>query len=209
MVGDLNHLSAMLGHQGSSSSFPSPWTKVTKEHLTNHSGAHNLKNCEIELRTADELQNNYVENVAKNPDELRKGGKKCGSVIGETLFPLTLGIFTQVVPPFLHIFMGLFKYLEEQFMKEIEAIDKVTVDPKERESLIQSIDNENEKLTTCNNLSKEWIELKQISEKFASPTTPSVDCKSLVCVGKSCNYIACDSDYCKKKDLRMHSECEG
>ena len=66
-------------------------------------------------------------------------------------------------------------------MKEVEAIDNVTINPNERERLIESIDSENEKLTRCNNLSKEWIELKQISEQFASPTTPSVDCKSLVC----------------------------
>ena len=66
-------------------------------------------------------------------------------------------------------------------MKEVEAIDNVTINPNERERLIESIDSENENLTRCNNLSKEWIELKQISEQFASPTTPSVDCKSLVC----------------------------
>ena len=56
-------------------------------------------------------------------------------------------------------------------MKEVEAIDNVTINPNERERLIESIDSGNEKLTRCNNL----------SEQFASPTTPSVDCKSLVC----------------------------
>ena len=75
------------------------------------------------MRT-DELQNNYIQNVAKNPDNP---------------FPPFMGIFTQVGPPFLHIFMGLFKYLEEQLMKEVEAIDNVTIDSKERARLIQSI----------------------------------------------------------------------
>ena len=66
-----------------------------------------------------------------------------------------------------------------------------------------------ESINRCNNPSNEWIELKQISEQFASPTTPSVDCKSLVYVGNSHNFIACDSVSCKLTDYWMHSEWEG
>ena len=54
----------------------------------------------------------------------------------------------QVVLPFLHIFMGLFKYIEEKYFKELEVNVKVSIGRKEIDKLVEKIDLENEKLSS-------------------------------------------------------------
>ena len=54
----------------------------------------------------------------------------------------------QVVLPFLHIFIGLFKYIEEKYFKEVEVIVKVSINRKEIDKLVEKIDLENEKLSS-------------------------------------------------------------
>ena len=43
----------------------------------------------------------------------------------------------QVVLPFLHIFIGLFKYIEEKYFKEVEVIVKVSIGRKEIDKLVE------------------------------------------------------------------------
>ena len=54
----------------------------------------------------------------------------------------------QVVLPFLHIFIGLFEYIEEKYFKEVEVIVKVSINRKEIDKLVEKIDLENEKLSS-------------------------------------------------------------
>ena len=56
----------------------------------------------------------------------------------------------QVVLHFLHIFMGLFKYIEEKYFKELEVNVKVSIGRKEIDKLVEKKNLENEKLSKCN-----------------------------------------------------------
>ncbi len=74
LVGDLNHISGMIGHQGSSASYPSAFTNVTLEHMAYHPFPHNLESCYVDDRDIATMKIDHALNCVKYPDEARRGG---------------------------------------------------------------------------------------------------------------------------------------
>ena len=112
----------MLGHQGSSAAYPIPFSYVTLDHLRDahaDGSAHNRDNCAFEERSAEDLDSDYIENVANTTGPQRKTGKDSRSIIGASLFPLQQGVMHQVVVPFLHVFTGAFCILEKKIFLEV------------------------------------------------------------------------------------------
>ncbi|XP_066911411.1 uncharacterized protein, partial [Clytia hemisphaerica] len=107
--GDFHFQDDCLGHQGSSSTFPSAKWDVTLAHLREHGGKpHSPLHCkEISLREIDDLDAFYAGNLLDDraKGDLRKLGRFHASVCNHRIFPiLTL---RNVVPPVLHIMLGI------------------------------------------------------------------------------------------------------
>ena len=98
--GDFHFTDDMLGHQGSASTFPSSLDLVTLEHLRNHGGnPHTPLTCNVELRTVDDYQLNYNENLCDDRcnGNMKENGNYHNSVVEQMLFPIKDLKF--VVPP--------------------------------------------------------------------------------------------------------------
>ena len=111
LVGDFHFLDDMLGHQGSSATWPSSLDKVRLSHLqADHKGnehPHTPLSCPIEERNIQDYVRNYNENLVddRNDNDMRKHGPDHFSVIAPMLFPLKS--LKQLVPPGLHIMLGV------------------------------------------------------------------------------------------------------
>ena len=98
----------MHGHGGSASTYPSSADFAALKHLREHPPSkHSIKACQIPLRNVKWYLTYYVEN---NLDIRREGSlsdnaKHHYSVIDKMLFPIA--DLDQVVPPVLHIYLGI------------------------------------------------------------------------------------------------------
>ena len=108
---DLCALNNILGKQNHSATYPDAWTDVTKTHLSYESHKntpHTPVTCKnvnfVSLEELEKLFTNHAVNTGKTSG-MNKTGKEFGSVINQNLLPLS-DIF-RVVPPLLHIIMGL------------------------------------------------------------------------------------------------------
>ncbi len=91
--GDFAHISAMMGHQGAMSKYPSIFTLTTQDHLQNYHKENPLEphnnenpNCKFPFQDFSSFQLNYIK--ASTNSEKRKTGKQNFNVIGPALFPL-------------------------------------------------------------------------------------------------------------------------
>lgn len=192
--GDFNHLSMMLGHQGSMSTYPSMFTKVENTHLQqyhkiNITIPHNHSNpeCNADFRTKDELLEDYMEASANNPSEMRKRGKESHSIIGPPLLPLKFELEEHIAIPALHIVSGGFCYMEKKFITECSNLDQQT--PVQQESL------ENIKL----NMDRLQDELNNLFEKQTEYSSNWIDNKDnldLLETGNINNKEPCDAQVC-------------
>ena len=122
--GDYAYISACLGHQGASSTYPCSRDLVTLEHLRqNHQDGspHTPNHCSIPLRTSENYLENYNENLARGKSELNKHGKDHMSVIGRQAFPILS--LNNVVPAILHIKLGVVLRLFEMMIAACREID--------------------------------------------------------------------------------------
>ena len=123
--GDFHFIDDMLGHQGSGSTFPSSIDLVTLDHLWNHGGhPHTPETCSVELRSVDDYQLNYNENLCDDRchGNMRENGKHHNSVIEKMLFCIKDLRF--VVPPVLHILLGITLYLYNVLLGYCQQLDK-------------------------------------------------------------------------------------
>ena len=122
--GDYHYLDDNMGHQGSSASYPSALDKVELSHLQNHGGKpHTPETCPVEPRDIDDYVYNYNEFLAdtRNPNDRRQNGKFHCSVVGPMMFPLNSLI--QVVPPSLHVLLGVTLVLYNLLQDACRKID--------------------------------------------------------------------------------------
>ena len=87
LLGDYMFLCAMLGHQGSSSSFPclrdyTPSSHLRKAHLDGSPHTPDNPSCRFERRTLESFDLDYSQNLLdkRNGGDMRKNGKYHGSV---------------------------------------------------------------------------------------------------------------------------------
>ena len=123
--GDFHFLDDVLGHQGSAATYPSSTDLVTLEHLRNHAGKpHNPENCQIDLRTIEHYHLSYNENLCddRNGGNTRENGKHHFSVVDKMLFPLQN--LACVVPPVLHILLGITLLLFNLLLQSCQELDE-------------------------------------------------------------------------------------
>ena len=163
--GDFKFLDAVLGHQGSSATYPSPKDDCTIGHLQKHGKrAHTPKDCpDILVRSTNELFELYNENLADSnegdddfevfessadgleeeslsgdsdddetddqvvkkrslKDTLNSNGKKHGSIVAPSM--LRAIDLDNVVPPVLHITLGIVLRLFNKLLALCRSLDK-------------------------------------------------------------------------------------
>ena len=107
--GDFHFQDDCLGHQGSSSTFPSTKWDVPSNHLKEHHGKpHSPLHCkDISPREIEQLTASYAGNLSDDRAGglLRKTGKFHSSVCNLMIFPIKT--VENVVPPVLHIMLGI------------------------------------------------------------------------------------------------------
>ena len=98
--GDYHFLDDNMGHQSSSTTYPSSLDKVTLYHLQHHGGLgpHIPLNCQVEARSVKDYLENYSENLAdhRHNNNMHENGKYQNSVVGQVIFPVR--DLNQVVP---------------------------------------------------------------------------------------------------------------
>ena len=108
--GDFKFLDGVLGHMGSSATYPSSKDYVSKDHLQSHGGSpHTPDHCDIPIRNVQELEGCFNENLSDNrgsgdfhPDlNLNKTERHHSSVSRRNL------CLENIIPPVLHITLGI------------------------------------------------------------------------------------------------------
>ena len=112
LVGDYAFLCAMLGHQGSASSFPclrdyTPSSHLRKEHKDGSPHTPDNPGCRFPRRDLQSFDLDYAKNLLeiRNGGNLRKNGKYHGSVCGRRL--IHLRSLSDVAVAGLHILLTL------------------------------------------------------------------------------------------------------
>ena len=112
LLGDYMFLCAMLGHQGSSSSFPclrdyTPSSHLRKAHLDGSPHTPDNPSCRFERRTLESFDLDYSKNLLdkRNGGDMRKNGKYHGSVCSRRLIHLTS--LMDVAVAGLHVLLAL------------------------------------------------------------------------------------------------------
>lgn len=112
-IGDMKAQSLMMGHQGQAATYPCLYCMVEKSDLSNVTALHHPN----ETRFPSRSLNDYLEDVIMNHNEIvdepgnlelnaRKVGKNHGSITGHPI--INLKEISQLVPPFMHIMLGVF-----------------------------------------------------------------------------------------------------
>ena len=121
--GDLKFLHHRLGHQGSSSSYPSHKDLLSINHLQDHwDSPHTPDHCNFELCDANHYAQCYNENLCEDRQcrDLQKTGKFHFSVISR-MFPITY--LDNVVPAIPNINLGIVLRLYEILLYFIQNLD--------------------------------------------------------------------------------------
>ena len=236
--GDYHFIDGMLGHGGSSSSFPSSADFVSLNHLRNHGGQkHSIASCKIDLRTVKWYQTYYSENCfdLRNKGAMNENAKFHFSVIEKMLFPIH--DLDNVVPAVLHIFLGITLRLFNKVESELIKLDGKckTVDEINTRAMLQGQLSEKEKefqdlQSKLRKTSEKLIELENTMSRFqavasgnlkenteiakASYCSPKVN-RNKIC---QCNSILCviteyDQDpisaVCIECKHEYHTFCDG
>ena len=212
--GDLNFLSACLGHQGQASSYPSHLDLVELAHLRNHAGKpHTQKDCEnfCKERTITDYGVQLAENLCDDRQGgiNRKTGKEHNSIIDAMLFPLKS--LDDVVPPILHIFLGgtlrLWEFAEEfAIEQDTKTKRKQNKDTKVQKKNYNELMKKKADIETCiSSFSSEIVDIKNFYERLESlekdPKRKDIDTLSLTVStnhkkGKEVLRSECSSDKC-------------
>ena len=123
---DYHFLDDNMGHQGSSSTYPSSLDKVTLYHLQHHGGLgpHIPLNCQVEARSLKDYLENYNENLAddRQNNNMHENGKYHHSGVGLMIFPLC--DLHQLVPASFHIMLGIVLLIYNLLLEECKRIDE-------------------------------------------------------------------------------------
>ena len=120
--GDFKMLDLIMGHQ-TSATYPSIKDLVSSSHLKMHGGTpHTPENCKIKLREISDFMENFAANVVDDRvGTVNTKGKHHFSIVGTPLIPITS--LSNVVPPVLHITLGIVLKLFEMILSEVRKLD--------------------------------------------------------------------------------------
>ena len=121
--GDMKQAFEFLGLGGQCSTFPSRYSLENLEHLKNdhcNGQPHGPNYCQTaELRTMENIEEQYYKNKLKNPTDLRVNAKHFQSVISKPLIPLKSTLMS--VPNILHYKLALVMEGHTQIVKILRA----------------------------------------------------------------------------------------
>ena len=133
LSGDFKFLDCVLGHMGSSATFPSVKDYVSKDHLKGHGGMpHTPVHCNLTLRSVLEMEDHYNANLSDdrsghNQDlNLNKTGRLHASIARRNLFSFLP--LDHVVPPVLHITLGIVLRLFNILISKCRSLDGMKLD---------------------------------------------------------------------------------
>ena len=202
-------MDSCLGHQGSSATYPSSKWDVHKDHLRNHGGRpHNPQNCiGIVKRSVDEVEALYNENLCEDrqTNDTRKTGKFHGNFFHRFVFPIKSLDF--VVPPILHIMLGivlkLFNLLLER-CREIDSSEGYAAQCEEAKEQKALYDRESEKLRDlekkCRTLGCDYVDLYNFKERLEAALSGNFE---------EIDAIASASDSHSKRRVKKVESCTG
>ena len=135
---------------------------------THGSTPHTPENCKIELREISDFMENFVANVVDDRvGTVNTKGKHHFSIIGTPLIPITS--LSNVVPPVLHITLGIVLKLFEMILSEVRKLDcnHITEVRKKKEKEWENDSNslkakKNDMRKLCNKL----LDLMNFKERF-------------------------------------------
>ncbi len=134
LFGDYEFLCKILGHMGPNSSFPCLWCYMKLDQLRNPGGQPHcpkIKDAQGHWvsrddwpadRTVADMQRDIQENKRRSGEvtkDLKANSKQFHSIYGEPILPVMCSM-DQVVPPFLHIMLGLV----QRFFNMLELVCK-------------------------------------------------------------------------------------
>ena len=157
----------MVGHGGSSLTYPSNADFVELRHLRNHgSGKHSIEECGIDLQTVKWYEDYYRENDCNIPHEgsLNDNAKHHFSVIDKMLFPIKT--LDNVVPPVLHIYLGITLRLFNLLEAEVIKLDggKTDEEKKKRADLADQLSEKEELMNDLQSEIRIWLNSQRIIE---------------------------------------------
>ena len=120
--GDFRMLGLVMGNQ-TSATYLSIKDSVSLSHLKTHGGTpHNPENYKTELRKIFDFVENFIPHVVDDTiGTVNKIGKYHSSIIGTPLIPITY--LSNIVPPVLHITVGIVLKLFEIDLSEVRNVD--------------------------------------------------------------------------------------
>ena len=166
--GDFKMLDLVMGHQ-TSATYPSIKDLVTLSHLKTHGGTpHTPESCKIELREISDYMENFIANVVDDRvGTVNRKGKHHFSIIGTPLIPITS--LSNIVPPVLHITLGIVLKLFEMILSEVRKLDcnRITEVQKEIEKEWEAGSNElKEKENVMYKRCDKLLDLMNFKERF-------------------------------------------
>ena len=152
---DLARLSHQVGHQGASSTFPSPIDLVELPHLRKHSEQpHTPQTCIIQLRTPESYIENFNKNLISSGSDINLGsqGKYHQSISTRPL--ATLSSIDQLLLPYMHCQMGVGQDLLEKLKSKLMEVN--LVNPEEVAQNNREIEHLEKVMEQSNNDMKEF-----------------------------------------------------
>ena len=100
--------------------------------MKTHGGTpYSPENCKIELSKISDYLENFIAVVSDKVGNVNRKGKHHSSIIGSPLIPITS--LSNIVPPVLHITLGIVLKLFEMILSEVRKLDRnQSLRPKKR-----------------------------------------------------------------------------
>ena len=198
--GHFKMLDLVMVHQ-TSATYPSIKDLVTLNHLKTHGGTlHTPESCKVELREISDYMENFIANVVDDRvGTVNRKGKHHSSIIGTPLISITS--LSNIVPPVLHITLGIVLKLFEVILSEVRKLDcnRITEVQKEIEKEWEAGSNElKEKENAMYKLCDKLLDLMNFKERVEAKFDN--DISELDKVAKICSG-------CNKKQKRQ--PCSG
>ena len=126
------------------------------------------ENCKIDLSKISDYLENFIAVVSDKVGNVNRKGKHHSSIIGSPLIPITS--LSNIVPPVLHITLGIVLKLFEMILSEVRKLDRnhITAAQKEIEKEWKAESKKlKEKKNDMYNLCHKLLDMVNFKEGFA------------------------------------------
>ena len=205
LYGDYEFLCHCLGHQGASASFPCIICHVPLADLQARDGKPHTPLCsDYTERTIDSYHEDLSENI-RTSDDLHKSGKFHHSVVGPMVIPPV--DLTHVVPPGLHILLGLTLKFFNMLLERVKEIDNNEMSEDTENEFVKKGKEKEELEVESEEVSQKIDALEFVLNKIGSRSRGKRgkgSCSAYKCFSYDDNTVECDS--CQSV---FHVKCVG